>query len=163
MSGAGGERVLGSYRLLERIGKGGMGEVYRAQHVRLGSERAVKVLPANLAAEADFLKRFEREAASAAKLDHPNILPVYEYGEQGGTPYLVMPYVKGGTLKDRMGRGGLSHAELLRYVGQMAEALDYAHEQGIIHRDVKPANMLLDERGRLYLSDFGIAKALEGA
>src|ERR1700754_4895225 len=99
MSGSGGERIVGSYRLLERGGKGGMGEGFRAQHTRLGSERAVKVRPPALAAEADFLKRFEREASSAAKLDHPNILPVYEYGESDGTPYLVMPYVKGGTLK----------------------------------------------------------------
>src|SRR4051794_12663619 len=163
MSGAGGERVLGSYRLLERIGKGGMGEVYRAQHVRLGSERAVKVLPPALAAEADFLKRFEREASSAASLDHPNILPVYEYGEAEGAPYLVMPYVKGGTLKERMAKGPVPQAEMLRYLAQMGEALDFAHEKGLIHRDVKPANMLLDERGRLYLADFGIAKALEGA
>ncbi len=81
------ETVLGSYRLLERIGKGGMGEVYRAQHLRLGREAAVKILPANLASDPDFLKRFEREASSAASLDHPNILPVWEYGErQGGRP-----------------------------------------------------------------------------
>ncbi|MDP9375880.1 MAG: serine/threonine protein kinase, partial [Chloroflexota bacterium] len=157
------ERILGSYRLLERIGKGGMGEVYRAQHLKLRREAAVKVLPASLAAEQDFLKRFEREAASVASLDHPNILPVWDYGEQGGIPYLVMPYVKGGTLKDRLERGPLPPAEITPYLTQMAEALDYAHERGIVHRDVKPANMLLDGRGRLYLSDFGVAKALEGA
>ena len=162
MSGPG-ERILGSYRLVEQIGKGGMGEVYRAQHLRLGREAAVKILPVNLASEADFLKRFEREAASAASLDHPNILPVWDYGEQGGVPYLVMPYIRSGTLKERLGRGPLSRQDILRYLSQMADALDYAHEKGIIHRDVKPANMLLDERGRLYLSDFGIAKALEGA
>ncbi|HET8628195.1 MAG TPA: serine/threonine-protein kinase [Thermomicrobiales bacterium] len=156
-------QVLGAYRLLERIGKGGMGEVYRAQHLKLGREAAVKVLPANLAAEADFLKRFQREAASAASLEHPNILPVWDYGEQGGAPYLVMPFVRGGTLKDRLERGPLDRAEALNYLGQMAAALDYAHERGIIHRDVKPANMLLDGRGRLYLADFGIAKALEGS
>ena len=155
-------RILGSYRLIERIGKGGMGEVYRGEHLKLGREAAVKVLPSNLVNEADFLKRFEREASSAAKLEHPNILPVYEYGETP-TPYLVMPYVKGGTLKDKMSVGKLSQGEITSYLRQMAEALDYAHEQGIIHRDVKPANMLLDERGRLYLGDFGIAKALEGA
>src|SRR3712207_33619 len=149
-------RILGSYRLLERIGKGGMGEVYRGEHLKLGREAAVKVLPSNLVSEEDFLKRFEREASSAAKLEHPNILPVYEYGEQP-TPYLVMPYVKGGTLKEKMSAGKLSQGEIINYLRQMAEALDYAHSEGIIHRDVKPANMLLDDRGRLYLSDFGIA------
>ena len=84
-------RILGAYRLEERIGKGGMGEVYRARHLRLGREAAVKILPANLVTEADFLKRFEREASSAASLTHPNILQVYDYGEQDGVPYLVMP------------------------------------------------------------------------
>ncbi len=155
-------RILGSYRLIERMGKGGMGEVYRGEHLKLGREAAVKVLPSNLVNEADFLKRFEREASSAAKLEHPNILPVYEYGEQP-TPYLVMPYVKGGTLKEKMSAGKLSQQEIINYLRQMADALDYAHSEGIIHRDVKPANMLLDDRGRLYLGDFGIAKALEGA
>ncbi len=163
MTGAGEGRIVGSYRLAERIGRGGMGEVYRATHTKLGSERAVKVLPAHLAGEEDFLARFEREAASAARLDHPNVLPVYEYGESEGAPYLVMPYIKGGTLKERLAAGQLPHAELLSHLGQLALALDYAHQQGLVHRDVKPANMLLDGRGRLYLADFGIAKALAGA
>ncbi|HEX5505064.1 MAG TPA: serine/threonine-protein kinase [Thermomicrobiales bacterium] len=157
------ERILGSYRLVERIGKGGMGEVYRAQHLKLGREAAIKILPVNLAGEEDFLKRFEREAASAGSLDHPNILAVWEYGEQQGAPYLVMPYVRSGTLKERLKQGPLSRQEIAGYLTQMADALDYAHDRGIVHRDVKPANMLLDERGRLFLSDFGIAKALEGA
>jgi len=164
MNGTPGPQIIGSYRLEEQVGKGGMGEVYRAIHTRLATERAVKLLPPALAADPDFLRRFEREAASAARLEHPNILPVYEYGEAaGGAPYLVMPYVRGGTLKERLARGPLPPAELLDLFGQAAAALDYAHEQGIVHRDVKPANLLLDGRGRLYLADFGIAKALEGA
>ncbi len=163
MDEAGNERIVGSYQLEERVGRGGMGEVWRARHTRLGSERAVKLLPANLATEPDFLKRFEREAASASRLDHPNILAVYEYGESNGVPYLVMPYIKGGTLKERMAAGPVPREEALNYLKQAAEALDYAHEQGLVHRDVKPANLLLDGRGRLYLADFGIAKALEGA
>jgi hypothetical protein len=163
MSGTTEPRIIGSYRLEEQVGKGGMGEVYRARHTRLDTERAVKLLPPGLAAEPDFLKRFEREAAAAARLEHPNILPVYEYGEAAGAPYLVMPYVRGGTLKERLAKGHLAVGELLNLLGQAAEALDYAHEQGIVHRDVKPANLLLDGRGRLYLADFGIAKALEGA
>lgn len=156
-------QVLGAYRLVQRIGRGGMGEVWLGRHLKLGREAAIKVLPASLAGEADFLKRFQREAASAASLEHPNILPVWDYGEQEHTPYLVMPYVSGGTLKDRLSGSGISRTEFLHFFKQMAEALDYAHERGLIHRDVKPANMLIDERDRLYLADFGIAKALEGS
>jgi hypothetical protein len=155
--------ILGSYRLLERVGQGGMGIVYRAQHLRLGSEAAVKVLPVNLAGEPEFLRRFEREAASAAALQHPNILAVWDYGEQDGTPYFVMPHIAGGTLKDQLARGPLPWQDVVKYLRQMADALDYAHERGIIHRDVKPANMLVDQRGQLYLADFGIARALEGS
>jgi serine/threonine protein kinase len=162
MSGAEG-RVLGAYRLIERIGKGGMGEVYRAEHLRLGREAAVKVLPANLVTEADFLKRFEREAASAAALTHPHILQVYDYGEQDGVPYLVMPYIKAGTLKDRIEAGTLTPGQMARYLTEVADALDFAHSKGLVHRDVKPANILIDEHDRAYLGDFGIAKALEGS
>ncbi len=156
-------RVLGAYRLEERIGKGGMGEVYRATHLRLGREAAVKVLPTNLAQEPDFLKRFEREASSAASLTHPHILQVYDYGEQDSTPYLVMPYIKGGTLKDRLERGTVAPHLMVKYLTEVADALDYAHRKGIIHRDVKPANILIDDDERAYLADFGIAKALEGS
>ncbi len=155
-------RILGSYRLIERVGRGGMGEVYRAEHLKLGREDAIKLLPANLVGEEDFLKRFEREASSAANLRHPNILPVYEYGEQDDVPYLVMPYIKGGTLKDRLERGDVTPGQIARYLTQVAEALDFAHAKGIIHRDVKPANILIDEHDQAYLADFGIAKALEG-
>src|SRR5262245_49340406 len=158
-----GERILGSYRLHERIGKGGMGEVYRAEHPKIGREAAVKVLPANLASEEDFLKRFEREASSAASLSHPNILPVWEYGEQDGAPYLVMPYIRSGTLKNRLEAGTVPTSQVAKYLTDVADALDYAHRKGIIHRDVKPANILIDEDERAYLGDFGIAKALEGS
>ncbi|MFN8515817.1 MAG: serine/threonine-protein kinase [Chloroflexia bacterium] len=155
-------RTLGAYQLKERIGRGGMGEVYRAEHLKLGREAAIKILPANLVGESDFLRRFEREASSAAALTHPNILAIYDYGEQDGTPYLVMPYIKGGTLKDRLEQGDVTPAQIVRYLTQIAEALDFAHSKGIIHRDVKPANVLIDEHDQAYLADFGIAKALEG-
>ncbi|HET8627635.1 MAG TPA: serine/threonine-protein kinase [Thermomicrobiales bacterium] len=152
--------VLGAYRLAGRIGQGGMGEVYRARHLKLGREAAVKVLPLNLAGMADMLARFEREAASAAALQHPHILAVWDYGEHHGMPYLVMPYIAGGTLKDRLRERRLSAGEIAEFLRQMAAALDYAHERGIVHRDVKPANLLVDERGHLYLADFGIAKCV---
>ena len=156
-------RTLGSYRLVERIGVGGMGVVFRAVHLKLGREAAVKILPETLAADQDFLRRFEREAANAAALRHNNILAVWEYGEERGVPYLVMPYIGGGTLRHELAAGPLSPQEALRYLRQIADALDYAHSEGIIHRDVKPANLLLDERKQVILGDFGIAKALEGA
>lgn len=156
-------QTFGSYRLEGLLGRGGMGEVYRAQHLRLtGRLAAVKVLPASFAAEPDFLRRFDQEANSAASLDHPNILPVWDYGEQDGMPYLAMPLVPAGSLKELLERRGpLAPTEAERYLAPIADALDYAHSRGILHRDVKPANILLREDGRPQLADFGIAKAIE--
>ena len=123
--------ILGSYRLLEQVGQGGMGVVYRAQHLRLGREAAVKLLPVNLASEPDFLKRFEREAASAASLTHPNILAVWEYGDQNGAPYLVMPYIAGGTLKDQLARVKDELKDEIAHLGTALRA-----EMEILRRDV---------------------------
>jgi serine/threonine-protein kinase len=160
---SGQQTIIGDYRIVARVDEGGMGAVYRAQHVSLGHEVAIKLLPATLAGDATAQQWFRRGAASAAALQHPNILPVYHYGEHEGAPYLVMPYIAGGTLKDRMQRGALGFPEILRVMEQLAAALDFAHGQQVIHRDVKPANLLVDERGQLYLADFGIARALESA
>lgn len=158
-------KVLGTCTLQKVIGQGGMGAVYLAQQSRPRRQVAVKVLlPAvSLTAHqrAAFLERFRRETDAAASLEHPNILPVHEYGEREGLAYLVVPYISGGTLRDVMDREGqLSLAKALNYLEQMAEALDFAHERGVIHRDIKPANILMTTEGRLVLTDFGLVKII---
>lgn len=156
-------QTFGSYILEEPLGSGGMGEVYAARHVRLTKRRAaVKVLPSSLATEPEFLRRFEAEANAAASLDHPNVLGLWEYGEHEGMPFLVMPLIPGGSLKELLERRGpLTAPEAGRILTQIAAALDYAHGRGLLHRDVKPANILLTEEGRPVLADFGIAKVME--
>jgi serine/threonine protein kinase len=155
--------VLGTCTLQRLIGQGGMGAVYLAQQSRPRRQVAVKVLmpmtplrPDQLAA---FLERFRRETDAAASLEHPNIVPVYEYGEREGLAYLVMPYISGGTLRDEMERlGTLPFDKVVRYLDQIAAALDFAHEHGVVHRDIKPANILMTPEGRLLLTDFGLVK-----
>ncbi len=155
--------VLGTCTLQQLIGQGGMGAVYLAQQSRPRRQVAVKVLlpttplkPHHLAA---FLERFRRETDAAASLEHPNIMPVYEYSEQDGLAYLVMPYVSGGTLRDVMEREGqLLLPKVVNYLEQLAAALDFAHARGVVHRDIKPANILLTPEGRLLLTDFGLVK-----
>jgi serine/threonine protein kinase len=157
--------VLGTSTLQQLIGQGGMGAVYLAQQSRPRRQVAVKVLmpatslkPHQLSA---FLERFRRETDAAASLEHPNIMPVYEYGERGGLAFLVMPYISAGTLRDVMERDGpMAFADAVNYIEQMAAALDFAHARGVIHRDIKPANMLLTPEGRLLLTDFGLVKLL---
>ncbi len=154
-------KSLGHFRIVERIGAGGMATVFKAYQPNLERYVAVKVLPAYHARDPIFVKRFEQEARSVAKLAHPNIVQIHDFGEQDNITYIVMEYVDGGTLKDRL-KGPLPAAEAIDYVIQAAEGLACAHRNGIIHRDVKPANMLVRKDGHLLLSDFGIAKILEG-
>ncbi len=157
--------VLGTCTLQQLIGQGGMGAVYLAQQSRPRRQVAVKVLlpatalkPQHLAA---FLERFRRETDAAASLEHPNIMPVYEYGERDGLAYLVMPYISGGTLRDVMEREGqIILPKVINYMEQLAAALDFAHSRGVIHRDIKPANILLTQEGRLLLTDFGLVKII---
>ncbi|HYT27493.1 MAG TPA: FHA domain-containing serine/threonine-protein kinase [Ktedonobacteraceae bacterium] len=151
------------YLLKKHIAGGGFAQVFLASDLLLGRQVAVKVLDQSMARDADILKRFRQEAKAVATLEHPNILPVYDYGEANGAPYLVMPYVGGGTLGDRMKQGPLTLDEIGVYLDQIGSALDYAHEQGIIHRDVKPNNLLIRSNGQLALMDFGLAKVLENA
>jgi eukaryotic-like serine/threonine-protein kinase len=153
----------GQFRIVERIGAGGMATVFKAHQPVLDRYVAVKVLPDYHARDPIFKERFLREARSVAKLDHPNIVQIYLFGEEENITYIVMQYVDGGTLKDKLKQNGaLSSADALKFVIQAAEGLGAAHEHGIIHRDVKPANMLLRKDGHLLLSDFGIVKILEG-
>ena len=155
---------LGSYELIRQLGEGGMAQVYLARDVRLAREVAVKVLDQRLGARPGFRERFLREARVAASLDHQNIVPLYDFGESDQQLlYLVMPYVSGGSLQDRLKEAPFPVGEVATYGSQIADALEYAHQRGVVHRDVKPANMLLHADGRLLLSDFGLAKILNTA
>jgi ligand-binding sensor domain-containing protein/tRNA A-37 threonylcarbamoyl transferase component Bud32 len=154
---------IGPYRIINQVGQGGMATVYKAYHAAMDRYVAVKILPRQLAESAEFSGRFQQEARIIANLEHPHILPVHDYGESDGITYLVMRYLDAGTLKERMQAGRLSLAEVDRLFTQLAEALDYAHSKGVVHRDLKPSNALMDARGELFLSDFGIAKLLESS
>jgi serine/threonine protein kinase len=151
-------KILGQYEIIDQIAKGGMATVFRARQKSVGREVAIKVLPPNLLHDDGFLERFYREVEVVASLQHPHILPVYDFGQFDELPYIVMAYMSGGTLSDTISHGPMSLTDTEIVVRQMADALDYAHSKGIIHRDFKPANVLLDERGNTYLADFGLAK-----
>ena len=157
-------QMLGHYQIIEQIGEGGMATVYKAYQPSMDRNVAIKVLPSQLAESAEFAKRFQQEARIIAKLEHPHILPVFDYGESDGVTYLVMRYLDAGTLRERMETGRpLLLNEIDHLFTQLAEALSYAHSYGIIHRDLKPSNALIDSQGNLFLTDFGIAKMLESA
>ncbi|MFC1976030.1 two-component regulator propeller domain-containing protein, partial [Chloroflexota bacterium] len=154
---------LGPYRILEQTGKGGMATVYKAYQASMNRHVAVKVLPPHFMQDPMFAERFEREAHTIARLEHPHILPVHDYGQaDDGTTYIAMRYVESGTLSDILRQGPISLAETTRYFEQIADALAYAHEQGVIHRDMKPSNVLVDQRGQAFLTDFGLARMVEG-
>jgi len=149
---------LGGYRIEEPLGRGGTSVVYRAEHVRLGRRAALKLLTPAFG-EADFSDRFLRESRLAASLDHPSIVPVYDAGEQDGLLYIAMAHIEGRDLRSLLAdEGPLPFRRALRIVGQIASALDAAHARGLVHRDVKPANILVGEGDRAYLSDFGVVK-----
>jgi WD40 repeat protein/DNA-binding SARP family transcriptional activator len=157
----GGEPLRG-YRLGERLGAGAFGAVYRAFQPQLNREVAVKVVHPTLAADPAFIRRFEAEAQLVARLEHPQVVPLYDYWREPDGAYLVMRFLRGGNLRERLDAGALDVAAAVRVVEQMAAALAWAHRQGVVHRDVKPENVLFDDDGDAYLADFGIAVDLAG-
>jgi serine/threonine-protein kinase len=148
------------YRILGRLGGGGMATVFRAEQLPLGRDVVVKVLHAHLARDPEMTERFRREAEAAAKLVNPHICPILDFGQSGETVYIVMPYLAGGSLAERVQRErAVAPPSVASAAGQVAVALDHAHSRGVIHRDVKPDNILFDESGNAYITDFGIATA----
>ena len=152
---------IGRYQVEDELGRGGMATVYRARDPIAERDVAIKVLPPEMLHDPQFKVRFEREAKVIARLEHPAIVPVYDFGEDAGLPYFVMRYMTGGSLSERLKEGPLSVPEASRLLARLAPALDSAHAKGIIHRDLKPGNILFDEYGEPYISDFGIAKITE--
>ncbi len=150
--------TIGPYRVLEQLGQGGMATVYKAYHAALDRYVALKVLHPAFGEQPNFEARFQREARLVAKLDHPNIVPIYDYAEHDKRPFLVMKYIEGETLKARMARGPLASDELTKIIEAVGSALSYAHKMGILHRDIKPSNVLLTKEGPVYLADFGLAR-----
>jgi len=154
--------ALGRYQIKDRLGKGGMGVVYLAFDPAMQRDVAIKMLRADVSEDPAFLERFRLEATTIAALDHPSIVPVHDVGEEDGIPYFVMRYMRGGSLAHLLRKeGALSAVEVLRILRPIADALDESHAHGIIHRDVKPGNILFDQRGDSFIADFGLVKSLD--
>ncbi len=149
---------LGPYEITEEIGKGGMATVYRAYHRNMDRYVAVKVIRRSILNEKTVRERFQREARLIARLEHPHLLPVYDFDGEADPPYIVMRFLEGGTLRQVMDAGGLPQSEMLYMLRQIASALDYSHRQGIIHRDLKPSNIMIDKEGNAFVADYGIAR-----
>src|SRR5262245_52532068 len=152
---------LGSYEITELLGKGGMGEVYRARDTKLKRDVAIKVLPESVSRDPDFLARFQREAQSIAALNHPNIVTIHSVEEADGVVFFTMELVEGKPLSDVIGNGGVPLARLLQLAIPLADAVSAAHQKGITHRDLKPANVMVSADRRLKVLDFGLAKLME--
>lgn len=153
---------FGRFQIVSRLGRGGMASVYTAYEHSLDRTVALKVMPEELLDQSGFIDRFEREARVIAKLEHPHIVPLYAYGIDEGQPWMALRLVRGGHLGERMENGALGRDAGLDYLDKIADALDFAHSQGVVHRDLKPQNILVGERGECYVADFGIASLLEG-
>jgi len=144
--------------ILELIGRGGMGAVYKARQPTLDRLVALKILPPGVAGDPGFAERFTREARALARLNHPNIVAVYDFGQAAGMPFFLMEYVDGPNLRELERGGKLDPREAMQIIPQICQALQFAHDEGIVHRDIKPENILLDKKGRVKIADFGIAK-----
>ena len=153
---------LGPYEILSPLGAGGMGEVYKARDTRLARDVAVKILSSLRAPTPEARERFEREAKTVSRLSHPHICVLHDVGREGDTEYLVMELLEGETLADRLGRGPLPLSQAMRYGAEIASALDAAHRRGVVHRDLKPGNVMLTKEG-VKLLDFGLARGFQGA
>jgi serine/threonine protein kinase len=151
---------IGGYEILARLGQGGMASVYRARQTSMNRIVALKILPRHFMRDDTYLQRFEREVRIVAQLEHRNIVPVHDYGEHDGQPYIAMRYMSGGSVDDRLRDGPLDLDTILSIIQQIAPALDYAHSKNVLHRDLKPSNILMDDDGGAYLTDFGIARIL---
>ncbi len=156
-------RTIGHYEILRELGRGGMATVYLARQTNMNRQVAIKILPREFLHDPQFIERFKREVQLIAELEHPHILPVYDFGEIDRIPFIVMRYLAGGSLRDWLDQGLPPLADLERPIEQVCAALDFAHGEGIIHRDLKPSNIMLDERDNAYLSDFGIAQIMQDA
>src|SRR6266545_957011 len=157
------EQLKDEYEILEELGRGGMAIVFKAREKQLERDVAIKVLPFSLAFDKEFVERFQREARTSAKLEHPSIIPIYRVGKSGRVIYFVMKFLRGKPLSSVLAaRGTLPPAEIRQILVQVARALAYAHKSGIVHRDIKPDNIMFDEHGLAVVTDFGIAKAASG-
>jgi serine/threonine protein kinase len=151
-------QTVGPYQVIGQLGHGGMATVYKAYHPRLDRNVAIKVMHKAFTEDAGFITRFEREAQIVAKLEHPHIVPVYDFNEVDGQPYLVMKFIEGQTLKRVLSDGPMPLPEIIRVMDDMSDALTYAHLHGVLHRDIKPSNIVIDNKGVPYLTDFGLAR-----
>src|SRR5262245_39083320 len=152
---------IGHYEIRSKIGEGGMGEVYLAKDIRLDRQVAIKALPEHLSSDADRLARFQREAKILASLNHPNIAAIHGLEEANGQQYLVLEYIEGETLDERISRGPLPFDDAIEVAVHVADALESAHEKGVIHRDLKPGNIMVTPEGTVKVLDFGLARTME--
>src|SRR4029077_10696008 len=154
---------FGPYEIRSPIGAGGMGEVYRAVDSRLGRDVALKVLPGVFSGDTDRLRRFELEARAIASLNHPNILAIFDFGQQDVTPYLISELLEGESLRAVLDRGPLPQRKTVEYAVQIAQGMAAAHEKGVVHRDLKPENIFITKDGRIKVLDFGLAKLVQAS